>query len=269
MALLSDAEFNRLVASLEARGYELRHRAQPPTTPPASQKVLLDEKYFRRIDKFAGEPSKWQEWLFALLVAVGSVAAECVAAMEGVIKEAGAVTDLTKVKEIVGEDFVKKYAAELFSVLCSLTAGEANIVVRSVVQKGAGFCGFSAICLLSQRFNPKTPARMLQFLSLVLSPQPVKDVRLLERAVEEWELKVGKLRSEFDEDLSDNVKVAILTGMAPKDLQDMVFQLGRAGERLKYPEVRDKIMSVASHRSQMATPVLVDISGFFLVVIDN
>ena len=47
--------------------------------------------------------------------------------------------------------------------------------------------------------------------------------------------------------------------MAPKDLQDRVFQLGRARERLKYPEVRDKIMSVASHRSQRATPVPMDI----------
>ena len=44
-------------------------------------------------------------------------------------------------------DFRKKYAAELFSVLCSLTAGEAKIVVRGVIQKGSGFCSFTAICL--------------------------------------------------------------------------------------------------------------------------
>ena len=53
--------------------------------------------------------------------------------------------------------------------------------------------------------------------------------------------------------------MATLTGMAPKDLQHMVFQMGRAGEQLKYQEVRDKIMSVASHRSQMATPAPMDI----------
>ena len=55
--------------------------------------------------------------------------------------------------------------------------------------------------MLSQRVNPKTLARILQFLSVILSPAPVKDVRLLERAVEEWELKRGKLKVEFDEEL--------------------------------------------------------------------
>ena len=175
------------------------------------------------------------------------------------MQKAATTADLTAVAGIVEEEKRTKYSAELFSVLCSLTGGEANVVVRSVIQKGAGYCGFCAICLLSQRFNPKTPARMLQFMQAVLSPQPVKDIRLLEKAIEEWELKAGKLRAESQEQLSDNVMVAIITGMAPKDLQDMVFQIGRAGERLKYQEVRDKIMSVASHRSQMATPTPMDI----------
>ena len=258
MALLGDEDIARIIASLEARGYGI-HRLDAPTTSASPRRVILDEKYFRRIDKFSGETSQWQEWVFAVCVAVGGVAPECVAAIESVIKQAGTITDLTGIAQIVGEDFVHKYGTELFGVLCSLTAGEANVVVRSVVAKGAGYCGFAALCVLSQRFNPKTPARLLQFLSTVLSPHAVKDVRQLERAVEEWELKVGKLRSEFEETLSDNVKVAILTGMAPKDLQDMVFQMGRAGEQLKYLEVRDKIMSVASHRSQMATPTPMDI----------
>ena len=86
---------------------------------------------------------------------------------------------------VVTKDVKSKYGSELFGVLCSLTGGEANVVVRSVIQKGAGYCGFAALCVLSQRFNPKTPARILQYLTTVLNPTPVKDVRLLERAVEE------------------------------------------------------------------------------------
>ena len=66
------------------------------------------------------------------------------------------------------------------------------------------------------------------------------------------------MRIEFGEEFSDNVKVAIITGMIPRDLQDMIFQMGRAGEDLKYKEVRDKVMSIASHRAQMATPTPMD-----------
>ena len=39
----------------------------------------------------------------------------------------------------------------------------------------------------------------------------------------------------------------------------MVFQMGHAGESLKYRDVRDKVMSIASHRAQMAVPAPMDI----------
>ena len=251
MATLSDADLTRIVQALEARGFTVQRRDASAT------KVLLEEKYFRRIDKYGGEVGKWQEWLFNLCVAVSGVSPECVVVMEDVVKKAGLIKDITAIT--VDATIKDKFGSELFGVLCSLTAGEANVVVRSVVQKGVGYCGFAALCLLSQRFNPKTPARILQYLTTVLNPTPVKDVRLLERAVEEWELKQGKLKVEFGEEFSDNVKVAILTAMIPRDLQDMVFQLGHAGKELRYSAVRDKVMSIASHRSQMATPTPMDI----------
>ena len=115
------------------------------------------------------------------------------------------------------------------------------------------------MCLLSRRFNPKTPARILQSLTAVLSPPPVKDVRLLERAIEEWESKRSRLKSEFNESFSDNVSIAILTTMLSRDLQDMVFQQGKMGEALTYKDVRDKVMSVASHRAHQATPAPMDV----------
>ena len=78
-----------------------------------------------------------------------------------------------------------KYGSELFGILCSLTSGEANVVVRSVLSKGVGYCGFAALHALNSRFNPKTPARVLHYLGQVISPMPVKDVRMLPKALEE------------------------------------------------------------------------------------
>ena len=249
---MSDADVARVIQALEVRGCSVQRRDNAD-----GKKVLLDEKYFRRIDKYSGETAKWQEWLFGVCVAVSTVSPECVLEMEAVVKTAGVTKDLSTIE--IDRNVKDKFGSELYGVLCSLTAGEANVVVRSVLQKGVGYCGFAALCLLAQRFNPKTPARILQYLTTVLSPPPVKDVRLLERAVEEWELKQGKLKVEFGEEFSDNVKVAILTAMIPRDLQDMVFQMGHAGEELKYSAVRDKVMSIASHRAQMATPTPMDI----------
>ena len=255
MTTLSDEDVARVVQALEAKGYEVR----PKGREPGAARVVLEEKYFRRIDKFSGDTTKWQEWLFNVFVAVSGVSAECVLAMEDVVKNASATSNPENLHLLVQKQTLDKYKSELFGVLCSLTEGEANVVVRSTIQRGLGYCGFAALCLLSQRFNPKTPARVLQLLTTVLNPKAVKDVRVLARAVEEWELQRGKLRAEFGEELSNNVQVAILTGMIPRDLQDMVFQLGHGGADLKYIEVRDKVMSVANHRSLMVTPTPMDI----------
>ena len=37
------------------------------------QHVHLDEKYFRRVDKFDGDPNKYRGWIFELVVALGQV----------------------------------------------------------------------------------------------------------------------------------------------------------------------------------------------------
>ena len=46
-----------------------------PGSQPNNQmaKVVLDEKYFRRVDKFDGDLSKFRGWLFDLLVAIGQI----------------------------------------------------------------------------------------------------------------------------------------------------------------------------------------------------
>ena len=88
---------------------------------------------------------------------------------------------------VADEGLMDKYKEEVFSVLCELTGGEANAVVRGLVNKGYGHCGFTAFYALNHRFNPKTPARTLQFLHRVINPPVVKDIRLLPKAIEDWE----------------------------------------------------------------------------------
>jgi len=223
------------------------------------KKEVFHPKTYSRLEKFSGEDSQWQEWVFNLIMTTKKVSKEVGEAMERIILECGTKLEMTIVKGIVKDDgIMNKYGAEMFAILCELTGGEANAVVRGVNNKGLGHCGFCAFYALNHRFNPKTPARTLQFLHLVVNPPKVKDVRLLPKAIEDWEARRAKLGTEFGETLSDNMSTAIFTSMLPLDLQEMVFQ-SQGAEAVKYDIIRDKVVTVASRRIQMSQPTPMDI----------
>ena len=51
------------------------------------------------------------------------------------------------------------------------------------------------------------------------------------------------------------MKVAVLIMMLPKELQEMVYQMGNVGEELRYQDVSDKVIAVASHKAKVRIPV--------------
>jgi hypothetical protein len=75
--------------------------------------------------------------------------------------------------------------------------GEASTVVRGTVSKEEGKCGFRAVRKLMMRFNPKTPAKLFKMLGEVVSPGGAKNVRGVPKVIEEWEVEVRRLESEF------------------------------------------------------------------------
>ena len=83
--------------------------------------------------------------------------------MDLVLRSELSVVSLETIGDLVGEDVRKRVGGELFGLLCALTAGEANTVVRGVVGRVGGQCDFVVLKLMAIRFNPKTPARLLQF----------------------------------------------------------------------------------------------------------
>jgi hypothetical protein len=194
-AILRPDDLASLIDQLTHAGYDVRKDGARKGI-----NTLLDERYFRRLDKFTGEEGKWQEWFFNLMVTLGNLDIKLVNAFEAFIRETtGPWTPGSLTETMLPSDVKDKFASELFGLLCNLTSGEANIVVRSILDKGAGYCGFAAMHVLNVRFNPKTPTRILQFLSVVVQPPPVKDIRFLAKAVEDWEAKKMKLKSEFKE----------------------------------------------------------------------
>ena len=165
------ATFDQKIAEMTAVADEVggyRGGKQPHT--------LFDTKYFRLCKVLDGSAAgvKWEEWLFDFLRTLSSRSEECGDELQGLLRDASIESNSLDI-----EPDLKKHGPQLFNVLCVLTTGEANLIVRSTVDKGVGHCGFAALCLLSRRYNPKTPARVLQHLSAVLNPPVVRDVRLL------------------------------------------------------------------------------------------
>ena len=177
--------------------------------------------------------------------------------MERVIKDGEKKVTVEGVNQLVGQDQVNKYGGEVFRVLCGLTGGEANSVVRgAAVQVGGRTNGFLALKLLSNRFSPRTPTRLYQSLLEVLTPTTIRDAREVPRREEEWELRCARLRAEFGQDgeLAGGIKVAVLIGMVPKDLQEVIFHMGTAEAELEYQAVRDRVVSVAGQRAARSVP---------------
>ena len=232
---------------------------------------ILDERNFWRLEKFSNKETDWEAWQANVEVAVAAVHWSTSKVMEEVAKME--VVDEEKLEEIYtnialdknwDEDlFMKeigKACGELYQHLCLWTTGEANTIVRGVREKD----GFIAWRRLLTKFAPRTAARRLQAMMTIMRPSKAKDVRSFGKMLESWELSVAAFKANFNEKLSMSMQVAVVIGMAPAEIQDIIFQQwkGEGGEvelEKDWKLVRDKIMALVANRVSMSTPVPMEI----------
>ena len=207
----------------------------------------MDERHFRRIDKFDGAESKWKEWSFQMKTTIATINPGVRGLLEEIQKDPKEV-DWDLMFGNLNDQQVEQMGAELYGLMVLMTTGEALTVVRWV----AGGSGWQAWQQLVIRYNPKTPARALMAMMAVMQPRKVRDVRELQGAVQEWEVKVKNLKSEHEIDLDERIAVALLTAMLPTDFQDYVFQWSDG--KVQYKELRDKLMALAMNRASLGRP---------------
>jgi hypothetical protein len=201
---------------------------QAPAQPAARPKdgKSIEEKNYRRVEKYTGSPGTWSEWSFDFITTTQGINLPVGKILEAMNKASESTVTEAAVNRVAGiTDAIKReHGAELFTVLNSLTSGDAAGVVRGVIAKIGRRCGFAAFYVLNCRFNPKTPARMLQYLTTVTNPAPIKDARLIPKCTEDWEARRSTLEAEFEETLTPKMSAAILISMLPQDFKDMVFE---------------------------------------------
>ena len=104
--------------------------------------VSLEDKHFKGVEKFEGTGGTaggdWGGWMFNLVTQMGGVSGMVAKGMEDILNDKNKEVSETRVEELVGKGAVDKYGGELFRLLCGLTKGEANTIVRGRPQWGWG-----------------------------------------------------------------------------------------------------------------------------------
>ena len=108
------------------------------------------------------------------------------------------------------EPFIAQTAAEMYNVLLNVTTGEANAVVRRSL--GMGWLAWKR---LTTTLNPRTLASGIKAISGVLNPARITQAAKADSILDEWDDKLTKLRTEYSQDLTNKMKVAVLYSMLP------------------------------------------------------
>ena len=109
----------QLVALLQQEGWEVHKRGEGRKGP------ALDERNFRRQDKFDGDRAKYAQWIFDFQVKVGAIDKELARCIKGLLSDK--IPDpspevLNGPNGKVDIEMEAKYSGELYNLVCDLTS---------------------------------------------------------------------------------------------------------------------------------------------------
>ena len=138
---------------------QLRHHAPhafaaPPangvTTPVPEPTRLpvksIEDKHYRRVEKYTGAAGTWQEWSFGFVTATQAIIPAVGMVLEAMNRASESTVTIEAVDRVPGisAEIKARFGTKLFTVLNGLTMGEASTVVRGVISKVGDRCGFAA-----------------------------------------------------------------------------------------------------------------------------
>ena len=216
----------------------------------------IQEKDFRRVDKFPGGEDEWKAWEFDIKVSAR--------AADSILVEAMEVAEIAS-KDITAADFseledekwdgLEDKSRQLYDIFCMLTSGEAKSVIREV----PGGDGIAAWQTLAKSYARRFLARVLRRYREVMNPVSAKDLSEVVGVIARWETKWKELERTEGVRLPAMVKMAALTELCPPDIRDLIFQTVDSG--LKFDTMKEKVISWASNKvaSRKEMPVPMDI----------
>jgi hypothetical protein len=204
----------------------------------------LEEKSYRRIEKFlTGEP-EWQEFTFDMLVTTRALNPEIAYHMETMMKMKEVSPDHLDNLYRTDRD-ISKASKELYEVLCQLTGGQAKSLMRGI----DGSDGLRAWRVLHTTYARDTLARTLRLYREVINPTQCTNAEQIITVIGKWETKLKELERHTGDPnarLPEMVKLAALTEICTNDVRDLVYQNADTG--CTYAQIREKIIGWTSNR---------------------
>ena len=213
----------------------------------------LDERHFRRLEKFDNKSESWKEWRTHFRTAVRENSPITADVMEKAESEEIPIL-ADKVKEAnpsYTEAIDLRFS--LHSRLVSPTTGVSLAVVES-----SGTCGLEAWRLLSQRYNPRTHSRCVQLLRKI-GNYHITNIDNVLTGLVQWEGMVGVLARDHKEVLPDKMRIALLISVPPNALQEGVME--HLGRLTTYGEAHDEVVSLVNASSKYPVGDAMDCSS--------
>jgi hypothetical protein len=252
------------VAALFSALQSLTEQVQLLTIAKGSGKPWGSTERYKNIKMFSGDQKEYEEFATKLrsqIAASNEKVHRMMKAVENLCSEEqlekGKYDECQPAFDESDSQFIIESSYEIYNLLLNMTTGEANAMVRRC--NGQGWLAWKKI---TSTLNPRTLASGIKMISAVLSPGKILSAAKADTEIESWEDKMSKLNTEYGQEVSGKVKVAVLYTMSPKDLQEKVLdecavnrdatkktEANKLFERLKM-----SIDSIAKSRREAAGP---------------
>ena len=259
----------QLIGSMAQSSAAVMTELAKPKTAFKERERWSDGSNHKNVKTFGGDPKEWEEFSTKLK---GQIAAED--------QKVATILDYVEAKmaedELENDDFadfvmvdgveekeVKETANKMYNLLLNLTTAEANAMVRRC-QGRNGLLAWKKLCT---SLNPRTLASGVKAISQVLTPVKITEAKKADIAIDVWEDKIAKLSIEYGETVSYKVRVAVLYGMLPKDLQERVLdKCAVSWDKVKesdamtiFNKVKEEVKNIAKSRRDMCTPKAMEV----------
>ena len=220
------------------------------------------EKY-KNIKMFAGDQREYEEFATKLRSQVAASNGKVAMLMKTVENDCseellanGKFDECRPTFDNNDAQFIMDSSNEMYNLLLNMTTGEANAMVRRC--NGQGWLAWKKI---TSSLNPRTLASGIKAISAVLSPGKMTAAKA-DVEIETWEDRMAKLSTEYGQEVSGKMKVAVLYSMLPKDLQEKVLdecainwdatKESQANEL--FVKLKTSIMNIAKSRREAQGP---------------
>ena len=117
--------------------------------------------------------------------------------------------------------------------------------------------------------KPRTLASGVKAISAVLNPNKITDPKKMDVMLDLWDNRLSKLQAEYNETLSEKMKLAALYGMLPKEFQEKMLDKcsvnwGQKSDdeiRLILVEAKEEMRNVSRSRREASTPTAMEVDA--------